>query len=446
MAYGDFSSPVDMNPSYSVYMGGNGGNEIGSWERPVEGADKKSQVSVVTPQVKQSKATVFMRNVALAIARKIDRVWDRMNPGHQGSAINLVNDIFHNPTISAPRENDRMAPAVYVHARREQVQALFTLRSEILQLGSENGNEAEIESKVQEYDALLATVGGTKGEFYRQVNNLGESIMNEYAAKQKEKNKNLPNEADQQPAYNFDPEMEALKAMLTDPTNRFIDGKVSGERVESDKPYIDDHFEIESDPWNWQVPNTAGRSVRAAMDELLQRTKTVEEGGRGLVPNFRIAANETEVKRWMVECPTNFSNASDEDLTNYIKRRLGADGVFASGMSRQQMQEFNERAANLSPEDKTKLVHDIRECLLKDRTGKISQQVSEFVKLIGLLYKKTDGDVTSSNNTQSFLVALAGPFTAKVQEVENLEGKSNMLPIQTEELIAFICENYEQIL
>jgi len=437
MAYGNFSAPIEMNPSCSVYMKGNAGTEIGSWERPLEGADKKSQVSVVTSQVKQSKATETMRNVALAIARRIDRVWDYVRPGHQGSAMNFVSSIFQDPTNSTPRKNDRMG--TYVHATREQVQDLFNLRSEILRLGSEKGKEAEIESKIKEYDALLDAVGGPEGKFYQKELNdeeLGTSVMAEHAAK------HAGNEVN----HSFDYEKEALKVMLESPDYHFI-GKVSGVRSESEKITMNDPVDIESDDENWQASNTVGSSVCAAMNELARRAKPKKDGGIGLVPNFRIAVeNEAEVKRWMNAFPTDFSNASDEDLTNYIKRRLGADGVFSSNMSRQQMQEFNKRAENLLPEDKTQLVHDIRECLLKDRTGKVSQQVSQFIKLIGLLYKTTDDDVRSPNNTQSFLVALAGPFTAKVQEIENLEGKSNMLPIQAEKLMAFICENYEQIL
>ncbi|MBS0653193.1 MAG: hypothetical protein JSR39_06635 [Verrucomicrobia bacterium] len=110
-----------------------------------------------------------------------------------------------------------------VNATREQVEQLYQLRFEINQLQSKKGNRADIDAKIDAYHALLETLGGPGGDFYKQLDNLGYSLMQKFEQRQRQATQSdiAEGAAFIEQAYTNDFEMQALKAMLEDPFLQF---------------------------------------------------------------------------------------------------------------------------------------------------------------------------------------------------------------------------------
>lgn len=111
-----------------------------------------------------------------------------------------------------------------VNATREQVEQLYQLRFEINQMQGEKGSIAEIDAKIDAYHALLQTLGGPGGDFYKQLDNLGYSLMQKFEDRQRQAAQSDVAEgaAFIAQAYSNDFEMLALKAMLEDPYIQFV--------------------------------------------------------------------------------------------------------------------------------------------------------------------------------------------------------------------------------
>jgi hypothetical protein len=114
-----------------------------------------------------------------------------------------------------------------VNATRGQVEHLYQLRFEINQLQGERAPRAEVDAKIDAYYHLLKDLGGPEGAFYKQLDELGYSILLRYEEQQRQQHANpsinIEGEAFVAQAYSNDFEMQALKAMLEDPYLQFVE-------------------------------------------------------------------------------------------------------------------------------------------------------------------------------------------------------------------------------
>lgn len=155
--------------------------------------------------------------------------------GHQSSGFGQHEPAFENQSDIELQILDHMLDNLYirfldertpVHAARQQVEQLYQLRVEINRLHRERAPRAEVDAKIDAYQNLLNILGGPEGSFYKQLDQLGYSILVRYEEQQRQQQANplinIEGEAFVAQAYSNDFEVQALKAMLDDPYFQFL--------------------------------------------------------------------------------------------------------------------------------------------------------------------------------------------------------------------------------
>lgn len=312
---------------------------------------------------------------------------------------------------------------------------------------------------LQSYNQILDGMGDRKERFLTQLEELAQRLRQTFPSQEGV-------DIDQ-----IDFRMLALEKMWNGQNELHF--YVKDQRREDSKPLIDDHLTLDEDYWNWVEPSQdqledsadlqdMGRieapkalpgkvifgatkdrkekSVEAAINELSNRMKTKENGGNGLVPNFRIAVKaEKLVQEWMKEPPIDFSTASDEDLINYIKRQLANIGVFNKEVKPDAYRELNGKVDDLAQKDA--IVAEVRGLLRKGADGKVAPEVRKYIEMVGSSYMSRPDDVLKEENKLAFLTTIVRPFHDDL-----LSQDANFALCEPNNLIRFICENYEQIL
>jgi len=156
--------------------------------------------------------------------------------GHHSSGFGQHEPAFENQMDVELQVIDHLLENLYVrflnertpvNATRQQVEQLYQLRFEINKLQSERAPKAEVDAKIDVYNHLLKDLGGPEGSFYKQLDELGYSILLRYEEQQRQQQANpsinIEGEAFVAQAYTNDFEMQALKAMLDDPYLQFVE-------------------------------------------------------------------------------------------------------------------------------------------------------------------------------------------------------------------------------
>lgn len=366
----DSCAPVDQSPSYSIWGDGKAGKEVGSWERSVEGAAKKTDVSDVTPQVKQSKATEYMRNIALAIARRIDSVWDRINPGHQGSAVSIVSSIFRDPTILAPVLSDRLFTDI--RATKEELQLLHGFRS-LAMTAKLRGDDALAEKLMKKYDEALAKMGGRRDVFSGQLNEIAHMLE----AKHRQ---GPPIEGVDISTIDF--QLLAFEHIWANEEYRSIDAIVSDWRCDSSKPYIDDSLSIDDDFWNWNDPSQSIAKEKTLLSGFEYLRGNITEEGM-----WRLSGSANSKKQNLEKIDKGIAPAFTDvkEATDVLKVLIGAtsyDGItpyLNHSLSLEKFKELSEKA------EKGGLPLDTINEALKAAFGGDRKKLAMFKQLLVLL-------------------------------------------------------------
>ncbi|MGE0669932.1 MAG: RhoGAP domain-containing protein [Parachlamydiales bacterium] len=384
------AKPVNVNVA-AVQHSVAGGPDVKESRHPLIGSVKDFT------QAAGAKVTGVMRDVALSIARKIDGIWDRISPSHGGSAVRGVNSVFKDPTISIPQLNERMAPPV---PTRKNVQALFELRSEIFQLGREHGKHAEIQSKIDEYKALLDSMGGSDGDFYKWVDELGASAMDRCREEQLRiadaeevvvEGQNVGYASE----HSMDFELEGLKAMLEGP---YADvGKV---HVGADKPREDDGLSIDDDFCNWRDPSQSSTKERTLVSGFQFLRENIKEEGA-----WRLSGSASSKKQKLEKIDKGIAPAFTDvkEATDVLKVLIGATSYDSitpylnHSLSLEQFKELSEKA------EKGELTLDIINEALKAAFGGDCKKLAMFKQLLVLL-KETSKHAEDNKMTVENLV------------------------------------------
>ncbi|MBS0653194.1 MAG: hypothetical protein JSR39_06640 [Verrucomicrobia bacterium] len=316
-----------------------------------------------------AKATEVMRDVALSIARKIDVIWDRISPSCARAVVK---------SMASP-----------VPTRKEVV-ALVLLRSEISELGREKDKEVEMESKIQEYDALLEKMGGSEGDFYKRVDEFGALAMERCRKEELQKAAEEDGKVGYASGHSMDFELEGLKAVLENlyPT------------IEADKPTIDDPLSIDDDFWNWNDPTQSiakEKTLRSGFEFLRENIKeegmwrvsgsasskkqNLEKIDKGIAPTFTDVNQATDVLKVLI------GTTNDDYISPYLNHSL----------SLEKFMDLSEKA------EKEKLTLDTMNEALKAAFGGDRKKLAMFKQLLVLL-KETSQHADDNKMTVENLV------------------------------------------